>query len=77
MAILYSYPIAQIETSDLLIGTKTVEIGEPTKSFLVSDLVNLTINTIGTTGATGYFETADLQGITVENGIITNIVPIG
>lgn len=77
MAILYSYPMAQVEASDLLIGTKTVEIGEPTKSFLVSDLVNLTINTIGATGATGYFETADLQGVTVENGIITNIVPIG
>ena len=58
MAILYSYPIAQIETSDLLIGTKTVEIGEPTKSFLVSDLVNLinnstlTLNEVLTAGNT-------------------------
>jgi hypothetical protein len=77
MAIVYSYPIAQIEASDLLIGTKTVEVGEPTKSFLVSDLVNLTITTLGETGATGYFETADLQGVTVVNGIITSIVSIG
>lgn len=76
MAIVYSYPIAQIETSDLLIGTKTVEIGEPTKSFLVSDLIDLTITTIGATGATGYFETTDSKGVTVENGIITNIVSL-
>jgi hypothetical protein len=77
MAIIYSYPMAQVETSDLLIGTKTIEVGEPTKSFLVSDLINLTINTIGATGATGYFETTDLKGVTVENGIITEIVSIG
>ena len=77
MAIMYSYPGAQIELSYLLIGTKTTEVGEPTKSFLVSDLVNLTISTLGSTGATGYFETTDLKGVTVENGIITEIVSIG
>jgi hypothetical protein len=49
MAIVYSYPIAQIEASDLLIGTKTVEVGEPTKSFLVSDFINL----LATSGAAG------------------------
>jgi hypothetical protein len=73
MAIVYSYPIAQIEPSDLLIGTKTVEVGEPTKSFLVSDLINLTISTLGSTGASGYFETADSKVVTVVNGLITDI----
>jgi hypothetical protein len=77
MAIVYSYPTAQIEPSDLLIGTKTVEVGEPTKSFLVSDLINLTISTLGSTGASGYFETADFKGVTVLNGIITDIEIIG
>jgi hypothetical protein len=52
MAIVYSYPIAQIEASDLLIGTKTVEIGEPTKSFLVSDFINL-LATSGVAGPQG------------------------
>jgi hypothetical protein len=77
MAIVYSYPTAQIEPSDLLIGTKTVEVGEPTKSFLVSDLINLTISTLGSTGASGYFETADSKAITVVNGLITDIEIIG
>lgn len=77
MAILYSYPIAQIDSSDLIIGTKTGEIGEPTKSFYVSDLVQLTVNAIGATGASGYFETTDLKGVTVVNGIITEIATIG
>ena len=48
MAIVYSYPIAQIEASDLLVGTKTVEVGEPTKSFLVSDLITLVQSNIPT-----------------------------
>ena len=77
MAILYSYPSAQIETSDLIIGTKTTEVGEPTKSFLVSDLIQLTISSLSSVGATGYFESRDLKGITVENGLITEIVEIG
>jgi hypothetical protein len=77
MAIVYSYPIAQVETSDLLTGTKTVEVGEPTKSFLVSDLISLTISNLASVGASGYFETRDLKGVTVVNGLITDIVEIG
>lgn len=56
MAIVYSYPMAQVETSDLLVGTKTTEVGEPTKSFLVSDIVSLINNYAGNvpySGATG------------------------
>lgn len=44
MAIIYSYPTAQVQLSDLIMGTKTTERGQATKSFLVSDLVYL-INT--------------------------------
>lgn len=41
MAIIYSYPRATVQLVDYLIGTKKDESGNPTKSFLVSDLVDL------------------------------------
>lgn len=41
MAIIYSYPRASVQLVDYLIGTKKDESGNPTKSFLVSDLVDL------------------------------------
>ncbi len=58
MAIIYSYPKASIELVDYLIGTKKGETGNPTKSFLVSDLVDLinnstpTLNEVLTAGNT-------------------------
>jgi hypothetical protein len=73
MAIIYSYPMAQVETSDLVIGTKTNEIGEPTKSFLVSELVNLAVTAVTANGASGSFITNDEQTVVVVNGIITSI----
>jgi len=73
MAIVYSYPIAQIESSDLLTGTKTVEVGEPTKSFLVSDLVSLTATAVTASGVSGTFISIDDKEIIVTNGIITGI----
>jgi hypothetical protein len=73
MAILYSYPMAQVETSDLVIGTKTNEVGEPTKSFLVSELVNLAVTAVTTNGASGSFITNDEKTVVVVNGIITSI----
>jgi hypothetical protein len=48
MAIIYSYPKASIELVDYLIGTKKGESGNPTKSFLVSDLVDLINNSTPT-----------------------------
>jgi hypothetical protein len=76
MAIVYSYPIAQIEESDLLIGTKTIEVGEPTKSFLVSDFINLLATSgaagpqgpVGPTGATGPTGNTGPQGIQGATG---------
>ena len=67
MAIVYSYPIAQIEASDLLIGTKTVEVGEPTKSFLVSDFINL-LATSGAAGPQGPEGPAGAEGPAGETG---------
>ena len=67
MAILYSYPIAQIEESDLLIGTKTIEVGEPTKSFLVSDFINL-LATSGAAGPQGPEGPAGAEGPAGETG---------
>ena len=82
MAIVYSYPIAQIEASDLLIGTKTVEVGEPTKSFLVSDFINLLATSgaagpqgpVGPTGATGAAGETGPQGI---QGVAGPVGPAG
>lgn len=49
MAIIYSYPIAQPALTDLLLGTH-VDLdrrydGNPTKSFTMSDVINLVSNT--------------------------------
>jgi hypothetical protein len=82
MAIVYSYPIAQIEESDLLIGTKTIEVGEPTKSFLVSDFINLLATSgaagpqgpVGPTGATGPTGNTGPQGI---QGVAGPVGPAG
>jgi hypothetical protein len=45
MAIIYSYPIAQPLISDLLLGThidpERLHDGNPTKSFYMSDIINL------------------------------------
>jgi hypothetical protein len=45
MAIIYSYPIAQPLLSDLLLGThidpERLHDGNPTKSFTISDIINL------------------------------------
>ena len=49
MAILYSYPIASPALTDLLLGThidpERPQDGNPTKSFHISDVVNLVSNT--------------------------------
>lgn len=73
MAIVYSYPTASIALEDFLFGTKIGQEGKPSKSFIVSDLVNLTISTLQSGGVSGYFVSADDKGITVTNGIITAI----
>lgn len=50
MAIIYSYPGATPTLSDTVLGTKFEDEGNPTKSFLISDILNLvqniTINTV-------------------------------
>jgi hypothetical protein len=49
MAIIYSYPIAQPALKDLLLGTHIdgdrPYDGSPTKSFYMSDIINLVSNT--------------------------------
>jgi hypothetical protein len=62
MAIIYSYPSAQVELSDLIIGTKTTERGKATKSFLVSDLVYLINTAVAPT----------LQQVTTNGNTTTN-----
>ena len=45
MAIVYSYPQAIPTIADTVIGTQFDYNGQPTKSFLIADLVNLVANT--------------------------------
>jgi hypothetical protein len=41
MAILYSYPSVKVAFTDSILGTQLDKDGNPTKSFLVKDLINL------------------------------------
>lgn len=45
MAIVYSYPGATPTISDTVLGTQFDYDGNPTKSFLISEIVNLVANT--------------------------------
>jgi hypothetical protein len=60
MAIIYSYPEGTIESTDLLLGTKINQTGHPTKSFLVSDLVNLINNSAGNVPYIGAIQDVNL-----------------
>jgi hypothetical protein len=60
MAIIYSYPKATIQLVDYLIGTKKGESGNPTKSFLISDLVDLINNSAGNVPYVGATENVNL-----------------
>jgi exosome complex RNA-binding protein Rrp4 len=80
MAIIISYPSASaVNLSDQLLGTQFSEENgrNSTKNFSVGEIVNLAVTTVTSNGASGTFETADLQLVTVVDGIITNIEPLG
>ena len=80
MAIIISYPSAiTVSISDTVIGTQfDIESGANiTKNFSIGKIVDLAVDTITGDGVTGSFETADSKLVTVENGIITNIEPLG
>jgi len=50
MAIIYTYPIATPQASDILLGTeKDATLRNPTKNFLVSDIADYIISTFGGT----------------------------
>ena len=50
MAIIYTYPTATPQASDILIGTdKNASLRNPTKNFLISDIADYIINTFGGT----------------------------
>lgn len=80
MAIIISYPSAiTVSISDTVIGTQfDIESGANiTKNFSIGRIVDLAVDAITGDGVTGSFETADSKLVTVENGIITNIEPLG
>lgn len=76
MAIIISYPSAgAVASNDLLLGTRfDAESGANiTKNFSVGSIVNFTLASLTSEGATGTFETADSKLVTVTDGIITSI----
>lgn len=80
MAIIYSYPMATPSLTDLLLGTYIDQTGtenHSSKSFSVQDIVTLAVNTTTQNGWNGVFDTSDILGVTVTNGIITNVQVIG
>lgn len=77
MAIIYSYPQATPTTQDYVIGTKYEDDGLPTKSFPIQDIVNLSVDAVIANGWSGGFATNDIVQVTVVNGIITDVQPIG
>lgn len=82
MAIIYSYPPnSNILPTDTLVCTSTVLIGgkpkNQTKSMSIEDLSAYIVSNYTPVGVSGYFETSDLKGVTVTNGIITDIEIIG
>ena len=77
MAIIYSYPVAVPTVSDLLVGTQVGGDVMSTKSFGIGSIVSLAVDAVTADGVSGYFETRDLKGVTVTNGIITDIQIIG
>lgn len=73
MAIIYSYPEVTPTLSDTVIGTQFDESGNPTKSFLISDIVDLAITTLppgptGPQGSTGPAGPIGPQGPTGSSG---------
>jgi hypothetical protein len=79
MAIVYSYPGATPTISDTVLGTQFDSDGNPTKSFPISDIVDLAVDAVTTNGASGVFLTNsnDIWQITVVDGIITDIELVG
>lgn len=80
MAIIISYPSAgTVTNNDVLLGTQfDSESGANiTKNFLVGKIVDLAVAATTSGGATGSFETSDSKLVTVTDGIITNIEPLG
>ena len=75
MAIVYSYPQATPTLSDTVLGTQFDYDGNPTKSFLIADILNLIPP--ATAGWSGSFDTSEILEITVVNGLITNVVISG
>jgi len=55
MAIIYSYPEVTPTLSDTVVGTQFDESGNPTKSFLIADIIDLAVATLpaGPTGPQG------------------------
>jgi len=78
MAIIYSYPNAEPQLSDTLLGVRyEEEMGNAAKNFNLQDIINLTISNLpsgpagptGPTGAQGQTGAQGVQGIQGEQGV--------
>jgi hypothetical protein len=73
MAIIYSYPEVTPTLSDTVIGTQFDESGNPTKSFLIGDIIDLAVTSLppgptGPQGSTGPAGPIGPQGPTGSSG---------
>jgi len=86
MAIVYSYPSGTATLTDTVLGTQFDDAGNPTKSFPISDIVNLAVNAVTAGGWSGTFQSngtavpgsgAGLYRMTIVNGIVTAVTLVG
>jgi len=73
MAIIYSYPEVTPTLSDTVVGTQFDESGNPTKSFLIGDIIDLAVTSLppgptGPQGSTGPAGPIGPQGPTGSSG---------
>ena len=73
MAIITSYPVAQPEVLDYILGVRTEDDGIPTKLFPIQELIDLVVEEVpagptGATGATGATGPQGPQGIPGVSG---------
>lgn len=80
MAIINSYPHATVKTDDLILGVQTSEEGNPTKTFLMQDIITLASENAepgpqgpqgvqGVQGVPGIQGIQGIQGVPGEQGI--------
>ena len=79
MAIITSYPVAQPEVLDYILGVRTEDDGIPTKLFPIQELIDLVVEEVpaGPTGPTGPIGPQGSQGVQGAQGVQGDTGPQG